>query len=99
MAKRNQRKSDDEEDREKERKETPECPIIYKIIKKKSHLLMAQMVKNLSAMWETQVPSLGHQKIPWRREWQLTPGFLPGKSHGQRSFGLQSMGSQRVGHN
>ena len=34
MAKRNQRKSDDEEDREKERKETPECPIIYKIIKK-----------------------------------------------------------------
>ena len=24
-------------------------------------------------------------KIPWRREWQPTPGFLPGKSHGQRS--------------
>ena len=23
-------------------------------------------------------------KIPWRREWQLTPVFLPGKSHGQR---------------
>ena len=22
-------------------------------------------------------------KIPWRRKWQLTPIFLPGKSHGQ----------------
>ena len=21
-------------------------------------------------------------KIPWRRKWQLTPVFLPGKSHG-----------------
>ena len=26
------------------------------------------------------------RKIPWRREWQLTPGCLPGKSHGQRSL-------------
>ena len=25
------------------------------------------------------------EKIPWRREWQPTPIFLPGKSHGQRS--------------
>ena len=25
-------------------------------------------------------------KIPWRREWQPTPGFLPGKSHGQWSL-------------
>ena len=25
-------------------------------------------------------------KIPWRRAWQLTPGFLPGQSHGQRSL-------------
>ena len=25
-------------------------------------------------------------KIPWRRKWQSTPVFLPGKSHGQRSF-------------
>ena len=25
-------------------------------------------------------------KIPWRREWQLTPVFLPGKSHGQGSL-------------
>ena len=26
------------------------------------------------------------RKIPWRREWQHTPVFLPGKSHGQRSL-------------
>ena len=24
------------------------------------------------------------RKIPWRRKWQPTTGFLPGKSHGQR---------------
>ena len=33
-------------------------------------------------------------KIPWRRKWQHSPVFLPGKSHG--AYGLQSMGSQRV---
>ena len=25
-------------------------------------------------------------KMPWRRKWQSTPAFLPGKSHGQRSL-------------
>ena len=25
-------------------------------------------------------------KIPWRREWQSTSVFLPGKFHGQRSL-------------
>ena len=35
------------------------------------------------------------QKIPWRRGWLPTPEFLPGKFHGQR---LQSIGSQRAGH-
>ena len=25
-------------------------------------------------------------KITWRRNWQATPVFLPGKSHGQRSL-------------
>ena len=25
-------------------------------------------------------------KIPWRREWQPTPAYLPGKSHEQRSL-------------
>ena len=38
-------------------------------------------------------------KIPWRRKWQPTPVFLPGKSQRQRRHGgLQSMGSQRVRH-
>ena len=39
-------------------------------------------------------------KIPWRRKWQPTPVFLPGKSHGQwRLSGyIQSMGWQRAGH-
>ena len=27
------------------------------------------------------------RKIPWRREWQPTPVFLPGESHGQRILG------------
>ena len=26
------------------------------------------------------------RKIPWRRKWQSTPVFLPGKLHGQRSL-------------
>ena len=26
------------------------------------------------------------RKIPWRREWQPTPVFLPGESHGWRSL-------------
>ena len=58
--------------------------------------LMAQMVKNLPAMQETQVPSLGwgdslekgmatHSNIlAWRIPWTGEPG------------GLQYMGSQRV---
>ena len=25
-------------------------------------------------------------KIPWRKKWQLTEVFLPGKSHGQRNL-------------
>ena len=30
------------------------------------------------------IPGIG--KIPWRRKWQPTAVFLPGKSHGQRSW-------------
>ena len=47
--------------------------------------LVAQMVKNLPPMQETGAPSLGRE-IPWRREWLLTPVFLPEGSHGQRSL-------------
>ena len=39
-------------------------------------------------------------KIPRRRKWQPTPVFLPGKSHGQRSFaGCSPWDHKRVGHN
>ena len=60
---------------------------------------MAQMVKNLLAMQETRVQSLGREDPPekgvaihssilaWRIPWPEEPG------------GLQSLGSQRVGHN
>ena len=30
-------------------------------------------------------------KIPWRRQWQPTPLFLPGKFHGQRSLAGYSL--------
>ena len=60
--------------------------------------LVAQMVKNLPALLETWVPSLGQEDplekgmatysciLAWRISWTEEPG------------GLQSMGSQRVGH-
>ena len=60
---------------------------------------MAQTVKNLPAIWETQVQSLGQEDplekgmathssiLAWRVPWTEEPG------------GLQSLGSQRVGHN
>ena len=28
----------------------------------------------------------GLRRFPWSRTWQPTPGFSPGKSHGQRSL-------------
>ena len=38
-------------------------------------------------------------KIPWRRKWQPTPVFLPGKFHGQRSLvGYSTWGPKRVRH-
>ena len=61
--------------------------------------LIAQSVKNLPAMQETQVQSLGREDplekgmathssiLAWRIPWTEEPGRLP------------SMGSQRVGHN
>ena len=39
-------------------------------------------------------------KIPWRRKWQPTPVFLPGKSYGQRSpVGYSPWGHKSIGHN
>ena len=42
------------------------------------------MVKNLPGMRQTG-SSLLVGKIPWRREWQPTPVFLPGEFHGVAS--------------
>ena len=44
------------------------------------------VVKNSPAIQETGDMGLIPGKIPWRRAWQPTPVFLPGKSHGQRSL-------------
>ena len=39
------------------------------------------------------------KKIPWRKKWQPTPLSVLKKSHGQKKpGGLQSMGSERLGH-
>ena len=60
--------------------------------------LVAQMVKNPPAIWETWVQSLGWED-PWRRTWQPTPVFLPGESPWTEDpRGLQFMRLQRVGH-
>ena len=58
--------------------------------------LVAQTVKNPPAMQETSVQS----QISWGREWLPTPVFWPEEFHGQRSLVgyIQSIGSQRVGH-
>ena len=42
------------------------------------------MVKNLPAMQETQVQSLGWEDL--EKEWLPTPVFLLGEFHGQRSL-------------
>ena len=43
------------------------------------------MVKNVPAVQETWVRSLGFED-PLRRKWQPTPVFLAGEFHGQRSL-------------
>ena len=46
---------------------------------------VAQWLRICLPMQEMQVQSLG-QEDPQEKEWQCTPVFLPGKSHGQRSL-------------
>ena len=56
--------------------------------------LVAQTVKRLPATWETRVQFLGWED-PLEKEWQSTPVFLPGKSHGWRSLvGYSPCGSK-----
>ena len=53
------------------------------------------VVKNHLPMQEMQVGLLGW-KIFWRRKWQPTPVFLPGKSHGQRSLAGSRPWSRKI---
>ena len=54
--------------------------------------LVTPTVKNLAAC------SAGDPgKIPWRKNWQPTPIFLPGESHGEPGE-LQPLGLHKVGH-
>ena len=48
--------------------------------------LLAQTVKKESATMQEYGFDPWVRKIPWRREWQPTLLFLPGKFHGQRSL-------------
>ena len=57
---------------------------------------MAQTVKNLPAMWETEVHSLG-QKDPLEKVMSTLSSVLAGRiPWTEEPGGLQSMGSQRV---
>ena len=47
--------------------------------------LVAQTVKNLPAVQETRLQSLGWED-PLERKWLATLVFLPGECHGQRSL-------------
>jgi len=61
--------------------------------------LVAQMVKRLSTMWETWVPSLG-QEDPLQKEMAIHSSTIAWKIPWTEEPGrLQSMGSQRVRHN
>ena len=58
---------------------------------------MARLVKNLPAMLKTEAQPLGWEVK--KMAWQPTPVFLPGESPWtEEPGGLQSVGSQRVGH-
>ena len=59
--------------------------------------LVAQMVKKIRLQCRRPGFNPWVGKIPWRREWQPTPVFLPGESTWtEEPGGLQSIGSQRV---
>ena len=57
--------------------------------------LVAQVVKNLPAVQETEVQSLG-QEDPLKKEWQPTGVFLPGESHRQRSLAGYSTWDHKI---
>ena len=57
--------------------------------------LVAQTVKNLPAMWETRIRSLG-QEDPLEKEMAPTSVFLPGEFHRQRSHGVPQSQTQLI---
>ena len=60
---------------------------------------MAQRVKQLPAMWETRVQSLGRE-VPLEKEMATHSSILAWRILWmEEPDGLQSMGSQRVRHN
>ena len=59
----------------------PWCDLIRNLLGTRRASLVTHMVKNLPAMWETQVRSLGWED-PLRRESLPTPVFWPGEFHG-----------------
>ena len=60
--------------------------------------MAVQMVKNLPAMWETQVQSLG-QEDPMEKGMATHSSILTGRiPWAEEPGGLQSIESQRVGH-
>ena len=59
--------------------------------------LVAQIIKNLPAVQETWVRSLGWED-PLEKKWQPTPVFLPAEFHGPRALAGYSPALQRVGH-
>ena len=59
--------------------------------------LVTQMIKSPPTMQIRSGFDPWIREIPWRREWQPTPVFSTGKSHGQRSLvGYSPWGSQKV---
>ena len=60
--------------------------------------LVAQMVKSIYLQCGRPRFNPWVGKISWRRKWQPTPVFLPGKSHGRRNMVGYSPWGHRVGH-
>ena len=61
--------------------------------------MVAQMLKNLFAMQETGVQTLGQEDaLEKEMATQLTPVFLPGEFHGQRSLAGYSPWGHKESH-
>ena len=74
------------------------CLALYGSMAHLGASLVAQLVKNLPAVQETWVRSLGWED-PLEKEIATHPSILAWKiSSTEKPGGLQSMGAQRVGH-